>query len=194
MLRCGWAEWAQVDLHGQQVDEALEVLDAHLKRLGELCHPGGVLLQARMASMELTCGCHAVISLEQCCKAQPACDWQNPELDRYVLESAGREPAKACKKASVVMVHDKDAAEGLLPIYLKTCQPHRRKPSGPALDMLPIVRECMGKRLQVMMRVVRRSMVGILVLRPAVKRVVLSPEDTFPLLHSHSRHSSHCSC
>ncbi len=55
MLTCGRVEWAQVDLHGQQVDEALEKLDAHLKRLGELCHPGGVLLQARIDLMDLTC-------------------------------------------------------------------------------------------------------------------------------------------
>ncbi len=37
----------QVDLHGQQVDEAIAKLEVHLKRLGELCHPGGILLQAR---------------------------------------------------------------------------------------------------------------------------------------------------
>jgi len=36
-----------VDLHGQQVDEAIAKLEVHLKRLGELCHPGGILLQAR---------------------------------------------------------------------------------------------------------------------------------------------------
>lgn len=40
---------AQLDLHGQQLDEALAKLDAHLTRLGELCHPGGVLLQVPRA-------------------------------------------------------------------------------------------------------------------------------------------------
>lgn len=123
MLRCGCVKWAQVDLHGQQVDEALEKLDAHLKRLGELCHPGGVLLQARMTVMELTCECYVGQSSEQFCTALPACGWQNPEFDRYGLETAGQEPAKACKRASVVMVHDKYAAESLLPIYLNLPAP-----------------------------------------------------------------------
>ncbi|KAK9834039.1 hypothetical protein WJX81_005023 [Elliptochloris bilobata] len=35
----------KLDLHGQQLEEALAKLEAHLTRLGELCHPGGVLLQ-----------------------------------------------------------------------------------------------------------------------------------------------------
>ena len=42
---------AQLDLHGQQLDEALAKLDAHLTRLGELCHPGGVLLQVPAACL-----------------------------------------------------------------------------------------------------------------------------------------------
>ena len=42
---------AQLDLHGQQLDEALAKLDAHLTRLGELCHPGGVLLQVLAACL-----------------------------------------------------------------------------------------------------------------------------------------------
>lgn len=42
---------AQLDLHGQQLDEALAKLDAHLTRLGELCHPGGVLLQVWAACL-----------------------------------------------------------------------------------------------------------------------------------------------
>lgn len=51
--------------------------------------------------------------------------------------------------------------------------------------MLPNVRESIGKRLQVMTRVVRRSMGGILVLRPAVKRAVLLQEDTFLATSQH---------
>ena len=57
---------AQLDLHGQQLDEALAKLDAHLTRLGELCHPGGVLLQVLAA-------CLAHSSHSEHATTRPAC-------------------------------------------------------------------------------------------------------------------------